>query len=148
VPVDPKLEVMFRLALGVALGGIVTVTLRLPLGVALGGIGIVTVMFKLPIGVALIGIVTVTFKLLLGVTLGRTTTVEFEGVMITSLTVELVRGKGERGWSELVPVEPKLNVMLTLALGVTLGGAVTDEFEGGTIDPLTDELVSGNGERG
>jgi hypothetical protein len=150
VPVDPRLEVMFKLALGVALGGIVTVIFELPLGVALGGIGIVTVMFKLAFGVTLggIGIVTVMFKLALGVTLGRTTTVEFEGITIASLTVELVRGKGERGWSELVPIEPKLVVMLTLALGVTLGGTVIDEFEGGTMRPLTDELVSGNGDRG
>jgi hypothetical protein len=114
VPVDPKLEVMFKLLLGVTLGGMVTET----------------------------------FELVLGVTLGRITTVEFEDEIIGPLTVELVRGKGERGCSELVPVEPKLDVMFMLTLGVILGEAVTDAFEGGAIDPLTEELVSGKGERG
>jgi hypothetical protein len=36
----------------------------------------------------------------------------------------------------LVPVEPKLEVMFALALGVTLGGAVTDEFDDSMIDAL------------
>jgi hypothetical protein len=106
------------------------------------------VTFRLLLGVPLGGIATEIFELALGVTLGRITAVEFDGVTIAPLIVELVKGKGERGWSELVPVEPKLDVTLMLALGVTLGGAVTDELEGGTMEPLTVELVRGKGERG
>jgi hypothetical protein len=52
---------------------------------------------KLLLGVTLGGMMSVMFELALGVTLGRTTIVEFEGVTIAPLTVELVRGKGERG---------------------------------------------------
>jgi hypothetical protein len=94
VPVEPKLEVVFKLALGVTLGGKVTVTVS----------------------------------------------EEFEDGTIDALAlaggVESVRGKGERGSSELVPMEPRLEVMFRLALGVTLGGTVVDEFEDCTIDAL------------
>jgi hypothetical protein len=48
----------------------------------------------------------------------------------------------------LVPVEPRLDVIFILELGVTLGGVVTDELEGGTMEPETVELVRGKGERG
>jgi hypothetical protein len=52
----------------------------------------------------------------------------------------------------LVPVEPRLEVMFKLALGVTLGGRVTEEFDDGVIDALIlaggVESVRGNGERG
>jgi hypothetical protein len=111
VPVEPKLEVMFKLALGVTLGGSVAVT---------------------------------------------TGTEELEDGTIDALAlaggVESVRGNGERGWSELVPVEPRLEVTFKLALGVTLGGRVTEEFDDGVIDALIlaggVESVRGNGERG
>jgi hypothetical protein len=88
----------------------------------------------------------------LGVTLGGAVTDELEDGAMEPETVELVRGKGERGWSELVPVEPKLEVMFALALGVILGGAVTEEFEDAIIEALIlagdVELVNGKGERG
>lgn len=45
-----------------------------------------------------------------------------------------------RSRSELLPVEPKLEVLFTLILGVRLGGGVV-EFAGGVMTPLTDELV-------
>jgi hypothetical protein len=90
----------------------------------------------------------VKLKLALGVTLGGAVVDEFTGGTLALLTLELGRGNGERGLSELVPVEPMLEVKFKLLLGVTLGGAVVDEFTGGTTDPLMVELVSGNGERG
>lgn len=46
-----------------------------------------------------------------------------------------------RSLSELVPVEPRLDVTFKLMLGVKLGGAVTVEFAGGVMTPLIDELV-------
>jgi hypothetical protein len=103
---------------------------------------------KLLLGVTLGGTITEMFELALGVTLARTTIVEFEGVTIAPLIVELVSGKGERGWSELVPVEPRLDVIFMLELGVALGGAVTDELEDGVMEPETVESVRGKGERG
>jgi hypothetical protein len=90
----------------------------------------------------------VTFRLLVGVTLGGAVVEKFDDGAIEPLTVELVSGNGERGLSELVQLEQMLEVVLRLALGVTLGGLVAEEFKGGTIDALTVELVRGNGERG
>jgi hypothetical protein len=82
----------------------------------------------------------VRFALALGVILGGAVTEEFEDGVIDALIlaggVELVNGKGDRGWSELDPVEPRLEVMFALALGVILGGAVTEEFDDCTIDAL------------
>jgi cyanate lyase len=161
VPVEPRLEVMLKLALGVTLGGAVTEefedgvidALILAGGVeSINGKGERGWSELVPVEPKL----EVMFTLALGVTLGGAVNEEFEDGVIDALIlaggVELVNGKGERGWSELVPVEPKLEVMFALALGVTLGGAVTDEFDDSTIDALMlaggVELVNGNGERG
>lgn len=46
-----------------------------------------------------------------------------------------------RSLSEFVPVEPRLLVTFKLTLGVRLGGAVTVELVGGTIERLIAELV-------
>jgi cyanate lyase len=157
VPVDPRLDVILTLELGVTLGGAVTdeledgamepETVELVRGKGERGWSeLVPVEPKLE----------VMFALALGVILGGAVTEEFEDTIIEALIlardVELVRGKGERGWSELVPVEPKLEVMFALALGVILGGAVTEEFEDAIIEALIlagdVELVNGKGERG
>lgn len=46
-----------------------------------------------------------------------------------------------RSRSEFEPVDPKLDMLFRLILGVRLGGAATVEFAGGVMTPLTDELV-------
>jgi hypothetical protein len=154
---EPKLDVIFMLALGVTLGGAVTDELKggtmEPLTDELvSGKGERGASELVPVDPKL----DVTLKLALGVTLGGAVTEEFEEGVIDALMlaggVELVSGKGERGWSELLPVEPRLEVMFALALGVTLGGALIDEFEDCTIDALMlaggVELVGGRGVRG
>lgn len=50
-------------------------------------------------------------------------------------------GKGERGSSEFVPVEPRDVVTFELGLGDKLGGTVIDEFADGVIDALTVETA-------
>jgi hypothetical protein len=153
VPVDPRLDVILTLELGVTLGGAVTDELEdgamEPETVELvRGKGERGWSELVPVEPRLV----VIFMLELGVTLGGAVTDELEDGTMEPETVELVRGKGERGWSELVPVEPKLEVMFALALGVILGGAVTEEFEDAIIEALIlardVELVRGKGERG
>jgi hypothetical protein len=153
VPVDPRLDVILTLELGVTLGGAVTDELEdgamEPETVELiRGKGERGWSELVPVEPRLV----VIFMLELGVTLGGAVADELEDGTMEPETVELVRGKGERGWSELVPVEPKLEVMFALALGVILGGAVTEEFEDAIIEALIlagdVELVNGKGERG
>lgn len=88
----------------------------------------------------------VLFKLWLGVRLEGPVTVELaEDGETDALGMELVRGKGERGASEFVPVEPKLEVLLDIWLDVRLAGGVTVELaEDWETDALATELVMWN----
>jgi hypothetical protein len=145
VPVEPRLEVRFALALGVILGGAVTEEFEdgvIDALILAGSVELVN--GKGDRGWSELDPVEpkleVMFALALGVTLVRAVTYSVEDGVIDALIlaggVELVSGKGDRGWSELDPVEPKLEVMFALALGVILGGAVTEEFDDCTIDAL------------
>lgn len=82
------------------------------------------------------------------------------GIALETLKLELGVGigNGERGASELVPVEPKDVVILALGLGVMLGGTVSSDdgtveladAGGIALETLKLELGvgMGNGERG
>jgi hypothetical protein len=157
VPIELEGTVPLKLGLGVALGKIVTVVVVFVNGSALlstagtdelgMGNGIRGASEFVPI--ELEG--TVPFKVGIGVALGGTTTtvvfVKGNALLLNSIGAdELGIGKGERGESEFVPVEPVLTVAFVLRLGVALTGVdmvIEKLAEGGMMPllPVADETA-------
>jgi hypothetical protein len=148
-PVEPVDSVMLELALGVMLGGEVIVELEDSVIDPLTVVEFARAEVK----------TVVMFELGLGDPLGGIVTEAFEDGTIDPLLgsgVELVRGNGVRGASELVPVDTRL--VEALALGVDGGTIKVTELETTTAVELVDgtgelrvptevvELVDGTGE--